>query len=94
MLRVEQSNETAHLGTLYPKGLGLAGPTASKAEALTPETHMISPGRELRVILIGGSSHVGKSTLAQSLASKLGWRYISTDSLARHPGQVETFPVA
>ena len=40
-----------------------------------------------RVILIGGSSHVGKSTLAQSFAAKLGWSYRSTDKLARHPGR-------
>ena len=40
-----------------------------------------------RVILIGGSSHVGKSTLAHSLAAKLGWNYLSTDNLARHPGR-------
>ena len=42
---------------------------------------------DLRVILIGGSSHVGKSTLADSLAAKLGWNQISTDKLARHPGR-------
>ncbi|MBW4688911.1 MAG: 2-phosphoglycerate kinase [Komarekiella atlantica HA4396-MV6] len=42
---------------------------------------------ETRVILIGGSSHVGKSTLGQSLAAKLGWSYRSTDKLARHPGR-------
>jgi 2-phosphoglycerate kinase len=42
---------------------------------------------KLRVILIGGSSNIGKSTLAESLAIKLGWRQISTDSLARHPGR-------
>jgi 2-phosphoglycerate kinase len=30
---------------------------------------------------------VGKSTLAQSLASQLGWSYRSTDKLARHPGR-------
>ncbi|MEM9924335.1 MAG: 2-phosphoglycerate kinase [Cyanobacteria bacterium P01_D01_bin.50] len=42
---------------------------------------------ETRVILIGGSSHAGKSTLAQSLAAKLGWGYRSTDKLARHPGR-------
>ena len=41
----------------------------------------------VRVILIGGSSHVGKSTLAASFAARLGWRHISTDSLARHPGR-------
>jgi 2-phosphoglycerate kinase len=41
----------------------------------------------LRVILIGGSSNVGKSAVAQSLALKLGWTHISTDSLARHPGR-------
>lgn len=41
---------------------------------------------ETRVILIGGSSHAGKSTLALSLSAKLGWSYRSTDKLARHPG--------
>ncbi len=41
----------------------------------------------IRVILIGGSSNVGKSTIAQSMALKLGWSYLSTDSLARHPGR-------
>ena len=41
----------------------------------------------LRVILIGGSSHVGKSTLSESLAARLGWNRISTDKLARHPGR-------
>lgn len=42
---------------------------------------------ETRVILIGGSSHVGKSTFSRSLAAKLGWSYCSTDKLARHPGR-------
>ncbi len=42
---------------------------------------------ETRVILIGGSSHAGKSTLGLSLAAKLGWSYRSTDKLARHPGR-------
>jgi 2-phosphoglycerate kinase len=42
----------------------------------------------IRVILIGGSSNVGKSTLAEYLSIKLeGWCCISTDSLARHPGR-------
>jgi 2-phosphoglycerate kinase len=40
-----------------------------------------------RLLFIGGSSHVGKSTLAQSLASHLRWNYCSTDKLARHPGR-------
>ena len=48
---------------------------------------MIKSWHDLRVILIGGSSHVGKSTLAHSLALKLGWRHISTDHLARYPGR-------
>ena len=48
---------------------------------------------DLRVILIGGSSHVGKSTLADSLAAKLGWPQISTDKLARHPGRPWPEPV-
>jgi shikimate kinase len=43
--------------------------------------------RDVRALLIGGTSHVGKSTLAQALASTLGWRLISTDRLARHPGR-------
>ena len=43
--------------------------------------------RNVKVILIGGSSHVGKSTIATSLAAKLGWIHVSTDSLARHPGR-------
>jgi 2-phosphoglycerate kinase len=43
--------------------------------------------RDLSVVLIGGTSNVGKSTLAQALASRLGWSYISTDNLGRHPGR-------
>ena len=42
---------------------------------------------DYRILLIGGSSHVGKSTLAQRLADQLGWSYLSTDRLARHPGR-------
>jgi 2-phosphoglycerate kinase len=41
----------------------------------------------LRVILIGGTSNVGKSTLAQFLSARLGWQCASTDYLARHPGR-------
>ena len=41
----------------------------------------------LRVILIGGSSNIGKSMVAGAIAEKLGWRCISTDSLAKHPGR-------
>ncbi len=42
---------------------------------------------ETRVVLIGGTSNVGKSTVAQHLAARLGWAYHSTDMLARHPGR-------
>jgi 2-phosphoglycerate kinase len=42
---------------------------------------------DLSVVLIGGTSNVGKSTLAQALASRLGWSSVSTDSLGRHPGR-------
>ena len=42
---------------------------------------------DLRVILIGGASHVGKSSLSESLAVTLGWTWVSTDTLARHPGR-------
>ncbi len=41
----------------------------------------------LRVILVGGSSNVGKSVAAEALAKRLGWRCVSTDSLAKHPGR-------
>ncbi len=39
------------------------------------------------MLLIGGSSHLGKSTFAKQLASELGCKYLSTDQLARHPGR-------
>lgn len=41
----------------------------------------------VKVLLIGGTSHVGKSTLARRLAQDLGWSHLSTDQLARHPGR-------
>lgn len=41
----------------------------------------------LSTILISGTSHVGKSTLAGRLSAKLHCEAISTDSLARHPGR-------
>jgi 2-phosphoglycerate kinase len=40
-----------------------------------------------KLLTIGGSSHVGKSTLAGALSSHLSWNYCSTDKLARHPGR-------
>jgi adenylate kinase family enzyme len=43
--------------------------------------------RDIRVLLIGGTSHVGKSTLAEALAAEIGWDRLSTDRLARHPGR-------
>ena len=44
----------------------------------------------IKLILIGGTSHTGKSTLARQLAEELGWNYLSTDQLARHPGRPTT----
>lgn len=41
----------------------------------------------LSTILISGTSHVGKTTLAKQLSAKLRCETISTDSLARHPGR-------
>ena len=52
-----------------------------------PEAHFVKTELNPKLILIGGTSHVGKSTLAESLAAELGWTRISTDSLARHPGR-------
>jgi hypothetical protein len=40
-----------------------------------------------RVLLIGGPSHAGKSTLAGAVADYLGWSLQSTDNLGRHPGR-------
>ena len=40
-----------------------------------------------QVLIIGGSSHSGKTTLAKALSKKWNCRYISTDGLARHPGR-------
>ncbi|MBN2502564.1 MAG: hypothetical protein JXB38_17420 [Anaerolineales bacterium] len=40
-----------------------------------------------KVLLIGGTSHTGKSTLAAALAEQLGWHVRTTDTLARHPGR-------
>ena len=39
------------------------------------------------VMLIGGTSHAGKSSLAAELAARLGYEALSTDKLARHPGR-------
>ena len=41
----------------------------------------------IRVLLIGGPSHSGKSMLAEALANHLGWSHVSTDWMARHPGR-------
>ncbi len=49
-----------------------------------------------RVLLIGGPSHAGKTTLAEGVAARLGWAHVSTDWMARHPGRpwtVEERPV-
>ena len=48
---------------------------------------MGNPLPNMKVILIGGASHVGKSTMSQSLATRLGFSHVSTDNLARHPGR-------
>jgi len=41
----------------------------------------------VRAILIGGTSHVGKTRFSQRLAESLGWQTLSTDQLARFPGR-------
>jgi 2-phosphoglycerate kinase len=38
-------------------------------------------------ILIAGTSHAGKSTLAADLGTALGWPVLATDRIARHPGR-------
>lgn len=39
------------------------------------------------VVLVFGTSHVGKSTLAHRMGERLGWPVHSTDKLGRHPGR-------
>ncbi|PWI20295.1 hypothetical protein DI272_03750 [Streptomyces sp. Act143] len=39
------------------------------------------------MLLIGGTSHTGKSTVARAAAERLGFAYRPTDLLARHPGR-------
>jgi len=41
----------------------------------------------MHVLLIGGTSHTGKSTVARAAAERLGFTYRPTDLLARHPGR-------
>ncbi|MFI7413861.1 AAA family ATPase [Streptomyces sp. NPDC049627] len=43
--------------------------------------------QDVRVVLIGGTSHTGKSTVARAVAERLGFDCRSTDKLARHPGR-------
>ncbi|WP_031486307.1 AAA family ATPase [Streptomyces bicolor] len=43
--------------------------------------------QDVRVVLIGGTSHTGKSTVARAVAERLGFDCRSTDRLARHPGR-------
>ena len=40
-----------------------------------------------RIILIGGTSHSGKTTVGRAMAEQLNAVLLSTDSLARHPGR-------
>jgi hypothetical protein len=41
----------------------------------------------VRCLLIGGTSNVGKSTLAAAYGAAFGWPVMSTDHLSRHPGR-------
>ncbi len=43
--------------------------------------------KDVRVILVGGTSHAGKSSVARVLAARPGWTSESTDRLGRHPGR-------
>ncbi|NER51233.1 MAG: hypothetical protein F6J92_32110 [Symploca sp. SIO1A3] len=49
-----------------------------------------------KVYLIGGSSHTGKTSIAQSIASQLCWHFQSTENIAQHvnrPWQTPPKPV-
>ncbi|WP_179892073.1 hypothetical protein [Streptomyces sp. rh34] len=43
--------------------------------------------RDVRVVLIGGTSNTGKSSVAGAVAERLGFEHRSTDGLARQPGR-------
>ncbi|MGW5924716.1 hypothetical protein ACWF2L_00540 [Streptomyces anulatus] len=43
--------------------------------------------RDVRVVLIGGTSNTGKPTVAGAVAERLGFEHRSTDGPARHPGR-------
>ncbi|MFK4100228.1 AAA family ATPase [Streptomyces sp. NPDC019531] len=43
--------------------------------------------RGVCVVMIGGTSNTGKSTVAGAIAERLGFEHRSTDLLARHPGR-------
>ncbi len=43
--------------------------------------------QDVRVVLIGGTSHTGKSSVSRVVAERLGFDCRSTDKLARHPGR-------
>lgn len=45
-----------------------------------------------RIVLIGGTSHAGKSTLAREIAARLGVEARSTDKMGRHPGRPWPIP--
>ena len=64
---------------------GAAGRQLSALSVDSTEEHAMTRGA--KVLLIGGTSHVGKSTLAKRLAAELEWAHLSTDQFARHPGR-------
>jgi len=39
------------------------------------------------IVLVFGTSHVGKSTFARQLGARLGWQVFGTDEMGRHPGR-------
>ncbi len=85
--RRQGANHSGHHGTHGPLGFrrGLAT-GANKRMCDDTHSHAISH-RNVAVLVIGGTSHTGKSTLGHSLASDLGWRHLSNDAIARHPGR-------
>ena len=47
----------------------------------------MSQSNLIRLYIIGGTSHTGKTTLGKAIANSLSGDYIATDSLAKHPGR-------
>ncbi|TDQ50299.1 RNA polymerase sigma-70 factor [Actinorugispora endophytica] len=62
-------------------------PRAARPTGLRTKGTRVGGADGVRVVLVGGTSNTGKSTVARAVADRLGFECLSTDGLARHPGR-------